>query len=142
MRTSDSTHNRYIRRTSVPDPVPSHTSGKMTATNGVGGTAVHYFEFGGWDDLVTAVQIRWFDATSNATIVLETSNVPTAELTFPSVSTNAYDWSVESTVITGPTAVAAGSSMVHIANNGAKRNRLKVTVAADTEMDIIASGVQ
>lgn len=138
MRTSDSTHARFIRRTSVTDPNSNHTSGKMTTTNGVGGTAVHYFEVGGWDDMTTSVHIRWFDATSSATIVLQTSNVPVSEVAAD--STNAQDWATESTVITGPTAVAAGSTMVHIANNGAKRNRLKITVAANTEMDIISSG--
>lgn len=139
MRTADSTHSYHIRRTSVPNPNNATGNGKMTTLNGVSGTAVHYFEIGGIDDNVTSVMLRWFDATSNAVIVLQTTNLPVGATAFD--STSATEWATESTVIPGPTGVAAGCTMLHIGNNAARRNRLKITVAANTEMEILSNGV-
>ena len=139
MRTADSTHFRHTRSDTLSNPNRNTGSGTMTATNGVGGTAVHYFEIGGADDNITAVLICWFDATSNAAIVLQTTNLPVGEAAFD--STVATEWYAESTVVTGPTAVAAGCFMLHLGNNAARRNRLKFTVVADTKIDIIPNGV-
>ncbi len=139
MRTADSTHPRHTRRSTVANAFPGSGTGVMTTTNGVSAGAVHYFEIGGADDLVTSVFIRWFDATSNAAIVLQTTNLPVGESAYNSTSTT--EWATETTVITGPVATAAGCTMVHLSNNAARRNRLKVTVTATTELEIIANGI-
>lgn len=143
MKTGDGTHFSHIRRGTgaslVPNPYPGGTSGQLTTTNGVSAGAVHYFELGGMNNQVTATMIRWTDATSSATIVLETTNLSPADAAITSV--NASEWAVEPVVITGPTGVAAGSFMLHFSNNAARRNRLKVTVAANTQLEIHSHGM-
>lgn len=142
MRTGEGTHYKHIRSGTGASIIPNPggtTSGRLTTTNGVGGGAVHYFEIGGADDGITSCQISWNDATSSATIILETTNLGTSDAATD--STSAEEWSVEPVVITGPTATAAGSFMCHIGNNGARRNRLKVTVAANTNIKITSYGV-
>lgn len=133
MRTPESTHYHHIRRTGVLNPFPGGTSGKIAAA------ATVYLELGGTDDKISAIQISWYDATSSATITLETSNKPFGEVA--GTSTTAGDWAVEPDVITGPVAAAAGSYMFHITGNGAKRSRLKVVAAADTELEVWGAGV-
>lgn len=143
MRTGTGTHFRHLRRTitgvAQPNPNPRTGSGQLTTTNGVGGGATHYFEVGGADDHVLSIMIRWFDATSSATITLETTNLSGGEVAFD--STTAGDWCAESATITGPTGVAAGCSMLHIVNSGSSRHRLKVVVAANTQLEIIPHGI-
>lgn len=134
MRASDSTHYRYIRRTSVVDPVQGHTSGKIASA------ATVYFELGGWNDLVTSVHLRWFDATTSGTFTLQSSNVPFPEVAV--TSTSAADWFEEGATITSPGGTAIGSFMLHLGNQGAKRLRLKYVAAADSEIEVIASGVE
>ena len=133
-RTADSTHARHVRRTGFNNPMPGGTNGNLTAAGGP-----YHFEIGGSDDLVTSVQIRWFDDTSNATIAHYTCNLPVSEVAV--TSTSAADWVLEPTVVVGPTGAAAGSSMLHLSVNGAKRNKLVVTPSANTEMEIISHGV-
>lgn len=139
MRTAESTHYHHIRHATISNPNKDTGNGTMTTTNGVSGTDTHYFELGGQDDQLTAVYIRWFDATSNATINLQTTNYPVGQVAFDSVT--AGEWYQESTVITGPTGVAAGSFMLHISGNAARRNRLKVVVAANTQLEILCNGM-
>lgn len=78
--------------------------------------------------------IRWADATSSATITLETTNELPNVVAYN--STTAGDWFSESTSITGPSASAAGSSMKHLGNIGAARARLKIVCAADSKLRI------
>ena len=139
MRTAESTHCHHIRHATKSNPNKDSGTGTMTTTNGVAAGDTHYFELGGQDDNLTAVYIRWFDATSNATINLQTTNYPVGSVAFDSVT--AGDWYQESTVITGPTAVAQGSFMLHLSDNGARRNRLKVVVAANTQLEILSNGL-
>jgi hypothetical protein len=134
MRTSDSTHSRYIRRTSVPDANPNHTSGKVASG------ATVYFELGGQGDEITSVMLRWFDATTSGTFTLQSTNAPFPEVT--STSTTASDWFEEGATITNPGGTAVGCFMLHLGNSGAKRLRLKYVAAADSELDIIPSGVE
>jgi hypothetical protein len=142
MRTGEGSHYRHIRSGTGASIIPNPggtTSGRLTTTNGVGATATHYFEIGGADDGITSCQIMWDDATSAATITLETTNLGVSEVAYDSLLAN--KWSVEPVVITGPVASAAGSFMCHIGNNGAKRNRLKVVVTANTNLDIVSYGI-
>ena len=122
-----------------PNPNPNSGSGQLTTTNGVGGGANHYFEVGGTDDHVLSVMIRWTDATSSATITLQTTNLGVGDTAFNSEV--ASEWAVESAVIVGPTAAAAGCTMVHIVNSGSYRHRLKVVAAANTQLEIIPHGI-
>ena len=149
MRTSKSTHYPFIRVTGVANPYPGAASGVMTTTNGVSSSAVHYVELGGVDDLVQSVQISWPDATSSATIVLQTSNflvTTDAPATgFPvarSAEVDGYRWADENVAITGPAASAAGSFMLNMGNIGVRRARLKITVAANTQLYILGHGKQ
>lgn len=143
MRTGTGKSYRHVRRTSggaaLPNPNPNTGVGQLTTTNGVGGGANHYFEFGGADDSVTAVMIRWFDATSSATITLQTTNLSVAETAFNSEV--ATEWANETATITGPVGAAAGCFMLHIADSAAYRHRLKVVVAANTQLEIIPTGI-
>ena len=139
MKTGTGKIYRHIRRSGVLNPNPNTGNGGLTTTNGVGGTAVHYFEIGGSDDSITSCMIRWFDATSSATIVLETTNLSVAEAAYN--STNLQDWFTEPYPVAGPVAAAAGCFMLHFVNSGSNRHRLKVTVAANTSLDLIPGGV-
>lgn len=122
-----------------PNPNTRSGSGQLTTTNGVDGGANHYFEVGGADDHVLSVLIRWFDATSSATITLETTNYPVGEVAFNSET--AGEWAAESATITGPTGAAAGCSMLHIVNSGSLRHRLKVVAAANTQLELLPNGI-
>jgi hypothetical protein len=132
MRTSKSTHYPIRKLTSEGT--------QLTTTNGVGGTAVHRFEIGGVDDLVQSIQIAWPDATSNATIVLQSSNFLLNEATETEAA--GFKWSTEPVTITGPVGSAAGSTMVHLGNCGARRMRLEITVSATTQLYILGHGKQ
>jgi hypothetical protein len=81
------------------------------------------------------VHIQWDDATSAATVTLESSNDPRAAAT----STAAEDWGTESNVIVGPTATAAGSSSCNLGNIGMLRLRLKIVTTALTKLRIRAN---
>lgn len=125
---------RYIRRTDVPDPNPRHTSGKVASG------ATVYFDIGGADDLITSVQLRWLDATTSGTFTLETTNLPPTEaLTADAAGSK---WFPEAALtITSPGATATGCFMIHLGNNGVKRNRIKYVAAADSEIEIVPFGV-
>lgn len=88
---------------------------------------------------IAGIQCSWLDATSSATITLETSNWPQA-MVAGNVAGNADEWFNESTVaIAGPTAVARGCSITHVGNLGAERARLKIVTAAATKLRIRVS---
>lgn len=79
--------------------------------------------------LVWGAHLWWTDATSNATITVETSNRSDVAID----STTAGEWIAESSItVTGPTGVAAGGSMLHVANMGSARARLKMVAAANS----------
>jgi hypothetical protein len=140
MRTADTTHSRYIRRTDVPDPNPNHTSGKCTTTNGVSNTSTHYFDIGGCDDEITSVQFRWLDSTTSGTFTVESTNLPVTEALYDDAAGS--KWYPESTlVITSPSASAAGTFMLHIGNSGTKRLRVKYVALANSEIEIVPFGV-
>lgn len=135
MRTAKSTHYPIIRITGTKD--------------GAFAIGTHYVEIGGVDDLVQAVQISWPDGVSNATITLESSNFlvtesapATGDPTARSTETDGYRWATEPVTITGPTASAAGSFMLHIGNCGARRLRLKIVATAITQLYILGHGKQ
>lgn len=135
MRTAKSTHYPKIRITGTGD--------------GAFAVGTHYVELGGVDDLIQSVQISWPDAVSSATITLESSNfgvtesapgsgVPTARYD----ETDGYRWATEPVTITGPSASAAGSTMIHLGNVGSRRLRLKIVAAAVTQLYILGHGKQ
>ena len=138
MKTGDGEHFRHTRITGTANPNTSTSDGVMTTTNGVSAGATHYFETGGMNDGVTAIQIRWTDATSSAAVTLETTNLSPSEAAF-NVAAGSL-WYPEPLVITGPVGAAAGTFMIHISNTGMKRSRLKWVVAANTQMEIIPHG--
>ncbi len=138
MKTGDGTHFVHIRRgtgaTLVNNPYPGGTSGQLASAS------TTYFEIGGMNDGIMAVMIRWTDATSAATITLETTNLsPSAA---PVGDAAGSIWCTEAAAtITGPTATAAGCFMLHLTNNGVKRNRLKVVTTAVTQLEIWPHGL-
>lgn len=137
MKTGDGTHFTHIRRgtgaTLVPNPYPGGTSGQLA------NPSTTYFEIGGMNDGITAVMIRWTDATSAATITLETTNLNPTDA--PIGDAAGSIWCPEPVVITGPVGAAAGCFMLHLGNNAAKRNRLKVVTTAVTQLEIWGHGV-
>lgn len=95
----------------------------------------------GYDDLIS-IHIAWFDATSAATIVLQTSNYDAKDAPLDADETaggSEHLWATESGVsVVGPSAAAAGCSMLHLGNYGAFRSRLKITATADCDMEVLA----
>jgi hypothetical protein len=132
MKTGDGEHFRHTRTATAANPNPNSGTGTMAA-------GTYYFEVGGMNDGISAVQIRWTDATSAATVTLETTNLSVSEAAFDVAAGSL--WSTEPVVITGPVGAAAGTFMIHLGNNGAKRNRLKWVVTATTSMEIIPHGI-
>lgn len=123
MRTPGHERNRVTRLSTLP-------GGVLTTTNGVSGTAVHYFEVQSGDDLVTSIQISWADATASAAIVLQGTNFDSNEADILAADT--FYWVTVPVTITGPVASALGSTLVDVSNLGLKRLRVKVTAAANT----------
>lgn len=84
------------------------------------------------------IDIQWRDAISSATITLETtaSNSEEAPVDVPG---QAWQWKADPAVITGPSAVGAGSTKVTISNAGAPRGRLKIVAAANCDFEIYAT---
>ena len=137
MKTGDGTHFVHVRRgtgaTLVPNPNPNSGSGQLA------NPSTTYFEIGGMNDGVQSVMIRWTDATSAAAITLETTNLSPADAAVTAAAGSI--WFPEPAVITGPAASAAGCFMLHLGNNGAKRNRLKVVTTAVTQLEIWPHGI-
>lgn len=124
MRTGDASRNNVTR---------DGSSGvALTTTSGVSGTAVHYFEIGDGDAIAEAVQISWTDATSSATISLESTNFNPSEAAVDVAA--GYYWYPEPVTVTGPVASAASTFMLPLGNVGQRRFRLKVTVIATTKL--------
>ncbi len=83
------------------------------------------------------LDVQWKDATSSATITIETTGSPAQpEGTLVdgvpyTTAGQAWQWKNESGItITGPAASAAGSTKVHVSNLFTKRARLKIVTAA------------
>jgi hypothetical protein len=82
------------------------------------------------------IDIAWRDATSIATITLETTLFDAYDAPVDAAGA-AYEWKNESSVtIAGPAAAAAGSTKVHVSNLSAPRTRLKIVAAADCDFEI------
>ncbi len=92
------------------------------------------------DASTMAIQIAWKDATSSATITLETTEFPNDEAPVDAAG-SAWEWFPETGItITGPTGSAAASSMTHLSNVGASRARLKIVTAATCNLEIRVGG--
>jgi hypothetical protein len=79
--------------------------------------------------------IAWLDATSSATITLEFSSIPSLDATVDAAG-DAWDWVTSGVAITGPTAAAAGASLVNVENVRQHRARLKIVTAANTAIEV------
>lgn len=78
--------------------------------------------------------IAWLDATSSATITLELSSFSADEA--PVTTAGTYQWVTSGVSITGPSASAAGASLVNVENVRQARARLKIVTAANCSFDI------
>lgn len=88
------------------------------------------------EDGSVGAHIAWLDATSSATITLETTSYSAEDAPVDEAG-SAWEWYSESDVsITGPAASAAGSFALHAENLRSKRARLKIVAAADCEFEI------
>ncbi len=80
-------------------------------------------------------QISWLDATSSATITVETTNFDAIDALL--TASASYKWKDSGLTITGPAASAAGSTTLNIENVRQKRARLKIVAAADCSFEIL-----
>lgn len=87
-----------------------------------------------------ALHLRWFDGTSSATVTLETTNYDVLHADAGPTSTTAGVWIDEGLTITGPSAAAAGGSMLNMNTLGARRARVKIVTAADTVIEVLWHG--
>lgn len=89
------------------------------------------------EDGSVGAHIAWLDATSSATITLETTSYAAQDAPVESAG-SAWEWYSESGVtITGPAASAAGSFELHAENIRSKRARLKIVAAAACSFEIV-----
>lgn len=79
--------------------------------------------------------IGWLDATSSATITLELSSFNNDDAPVDAAG-SAWEWRDSGVSITGPSGVAAGSSLVNAENVRVHRARLKIVAAADCSFEI------
>jgi len=86
-----------------------------------------------------SLDIQWKDATSSATITLESTQSPHTIAPVEEAG-DAWEWKTETGVsITGPAASAAGSTKLHVSNMGPCRLRLKIVTAAQSTFEIYGS---
>ena len=103
----------------------------------IASAATQYIPLMVQNSLRQSVHIKWTDATSDAEITLEETNDETLD-TYSAGSSG--DWIERSDVaITGPSATAAGGEMIDYETT-AKRARLVVVAAADTELIVRVHG--
>ena len=82
------------------------------------------------------IDVQWTDATSNATITLETTGSSNDDAPV-NVAGSAWQWKTEAGItITGPNATAAGSFKVHTTALCCRRARLKIVTAAICNFEI------
>lgn len=118
----------------------SSIAAPLTTRFQVANGATAYVELGVGGSLVAAAHLRWFDATSNATVTLETTNLPPEDAATDAAAANG-NWVPEASVtVTGPTGAAAGGSMLHLGNIGSRRARLKLVAAANCDLQVIPHG--
>lgn len=79
--------------------------------------------------------IAWLDATSSATITLETTSYNAQDA--PTTTAGTYQWYPTAVSITGPAASAAGSFALNVADIYQRRARLKIVAAANSDFEII-----
>jgi len=79
--------------------------------------------------------IIWNDNVSNAAITLELSSKSSEEAPVEAAADNTK-WKDSGVAVTGPTAVAADSSLVNVENCRQTRSRLKIVTAANTDIEI------
>jgi hypothetical protein len=80
-------------------------------------------------------QIAWLDATSSATLTIETSNYDANDAPLTDAG-SAWEWKGSGLTITGPTGAAAGSTTLNIENVRQKRARLKIVAAANCLFEV------
>lgn len=90
------------------------------------------------DASLVGLHIAWKDATSSATITLETSDFPADEAPVSEAGA-AWEWKDTGETITGPAGSAAGSTTVQLGNIGNSRARLKIVAAANSVFEIRAT---
>lgn len=73
-------------------------------------------------------QIAWTDATSSATITLELTSFGAVDA--PVDGAASYKWKDSGLTITGPSASAAGATLVNVDNVQQRRGRYKIVAAA------------
>ncbi|MBA2540467.1 MAG: hypothetical protein H0V17_12575 [Deltaproteobacteria bacterium] len=84
------------------------------------------------------LDIEWKDATSAATITLETTGQDSDSA--PVAVTGAANvWKADPAVIAGPTAVGAGSTKVQTSNINGRRARLKIVTTAISDLEIYSA---
>lgn len=88
---------------------------------------------------LVGILIGWKDATSSATITLQTTNLSEEEAPVETAG-SAWQWANESLTITGPSGSAAGATMLHLGNMASKRARLKIVAAANCLFEITGHG--
>lgn len=82
------------------------------------------------------IDVQWKDATSSATITLETTGSAVEDAPIDTAGP-AWVWKTEAGVtITGPAAAAAGSTKVHATGLCCRRARLKIVAAAASDLEI------
>jgi hypothetical protein len=81
-------------------------------------------------------QIAWLDATSAATLTVETTDYGAQEAPL-SEDGAAWEWKGSGLTITGPTGAAAGSTCLNIENVRQKRARLKIVASANCLFQVL-----
>jgi len=82
------------------------------------------------------IDVQWKDAVSSATITLETTGSAVEDAPIDDAGA-AWVWKTEAGVtIAGPAGTAAGSTKVNVTNLCCRRARLKIVVAAASDMEI------
>jgi hypothetical protein len=102
----------------------------------------HYIELPSMKFPLAGIFLRWHDATSEFTVALHSTNLPregpekAAEDDDETTDTDL--WYVETGVVIAgnPAAGAKGCEMVHVADLGSARNRLKISCTADTVLSV------
>lgn len=85
-------------------------------------------------------QIAWKDAVAAATITLEFTSFGADDAPVDEAG-SAWEWKDSGLTITGPTAAAAGSTLVNVDNVHQRRARFKIVTTAASPMEVRDGGV-
>lgn len=117
-------------------PIVSQPRQAVSTVDQVFPAGDHYLEVFTGGAALSSLFVGWDDATSNATLTLEHTNLEVADA---AVGIAAADkWASDPTTITGPGGTAIGCSLAHLGNNGAFRTRLKIVVTVEATLTVIA----